>query len=113
MILTAWYLSQKQPKSDEQRSYTANNIGIRTSTTFDSHSLAVEIGSNANITREKRLCRCSAGVQTVWHVFTECHLTRDLVQLEYNSSDELDEFDDENVHNVLLAITKKLKIQIW
>ena len=76
-----------------------------------SHSLAVEIGRYANVSRENRLCRCSAGVQTVWHVFTECHLTRDLVQLEYNSLDEI--FDDENVHNVLLAITKKLKIQIW
>ena len=76
-----------------------------------SHSLAIEIGRYANVTRENRLCRCSAGVQTVWHVFTECHLTRDLVQLEYNSLDEI--FDDENVNNVLLAITKKLKIQIW
>ena len=31
--------------------------------------------------------------------------------MEYNSLEEI--FDDENVHNVLLAITKKLKIQIW
>ena len=58
-----------------------------------------------------RLCRCSAGVQTVWLIFTECHLTRDLAQIKYNSLDEV--FGDENVHNVFLAITKKLKIQIW
>ena len=76
-----------------------------------SHSLAVETGRYSNTPRENRLCSCGTGIQTVWHVFAECPSTRTVVQKNYESMNDI--FEDENVHNVLLAITKKLKIQIW
>ena len=75
-----------------------------------SHSLAVETGRYSNIPRENRLCGCGEGIQTVWHVFAECPKTRHIVQMNYTNMHEI--FEDENVHNVLLAITKELKIQI-
>ena len=76
-----------------------------------SHSLAVEIGRYTNTPRENRLCSCGTGIQTVWHIFTQCPMTRTIVQKDYENMSEI--FEDENVHHVLLAITKKLKIQIW
>ena len=44
-----------------------------------SHSLAIETGRYSNIPRENRICSCGTGVQTVWHVFAECPLTRSIV----------------------------------
>ena len=77
-----------------------------------SHSLAVETGRYANIARENRLCSCGEGVQTVWHVFTECPRTRPIVEgKNYETMNQI--FDDDDVHFTLLAITKELKIQIW
>ena len=76
-----------------------------------SHALAVETGRYSNIPRENRLCTCGTGIQTVWHIFVECPCTRSVVEKNYTTMNEI--FEDENVHNVLLAITKTLKIQIW
>ena len=76
-----------------------------------SHSLAIETGRYSNIPRENRICSCGTGVQTVWHVFAECPLTRSIVQKEYANVNEI--FEDENVHQVILSITKKLKVQMW
>ena len=76
-----------------------------------SHSLAVETGRYSNTPRENRVCRCGTGVQTVWHVFSECPLTRGIVPMNYSNLNEV--FKDEDIHSVLLAVTKKLKVQIW
>ena len=76
-----------------------------------SHSLAVELGRYSNTPRENRVCRCGTGVQTVWHVFSECPLTRTIVQTNYSNLNEI--FDDEDIHSLLLAVTKELKVQIW
>ena len=76
-----------------------------------SHLLVVETGRYTNTPRENRLCSCGTSVQTVWHIFAECPSTRSVVQKNYENMNEI--FEDDNVHNVLLAITKKLKIQIW
>ena len=75
-----------------------------------SHSLAVETGRYSNIIRENRLCSCGNSVQTVWHVIAECCETRDIVRNRYNNLKEV--FDDANIHSVLLAVTRKLKIRI-
>ena len=76
-----------------------------------SHSLAIETGRYANVSRENRLCTCGEGIQTVWHVFAECSLTRTIVAKNYRNMKEI--FDDDNVHTTLLALTRKLKIRIW
>ena len=75
-----------------------------------SHSLAVEIGRYSNISRENRLCSCGNEVQTVWHIMAECRETRDIVNKTYNSLKEV--FEDDNLHNVLLSVTRKLKVKI-
>ena len=76
-----------------------------------SHSLAIETGRYGNVPRENRLCSCGEGIQTVWHIFAECPLTRTIVEKNYTNMSEI--FDDDNVHTILLALTKKLKIRIW
>ena len=76
-----------------------------------SHSLALETGRYTNTPRENRLCSCGTSIQTVWHIFAECPKTRTVVEKNYGNMKEI--FEDENVHHVLLAITKELKIQIW
>ena len=75
-----------------------------------SHSLAVELGRYSNIPRENRLCACGNGIQTVWHVFVDCPETRDIVQKNYNNLKEV--FNDDNVHIVLLAIARRLKVKL-
>ena len=76
-----------------------------------SHSLAIETGRYSNTPRENRLCSCGLNVQTVWHIFSECPITRVLVPRDYNDLEEA--FEDENLHCTLLRMAKKLKIQIW
>ena len=76
-----------------------------------SHSLAIETGRYSNTPRENRLCSCGLDVQTVWHIFSECPLTRTIVPREYD--DLKDAFEDGNLHCTLLRMAKKLKIQIW
>ena len=75
-----------------------------------SHSLAIEIGRFSNIPRENRLCDCGR-VQSVWHVFSECPLTRECIQTNY--SNLYDVFQDANVHSKLMLIAKRLKIPVW
>ena len=75
-----------------------------------SHSLAIETGRYANVPRENRLCSCGESVLTIWHVFAECSLTRTIVEKNYTNLSEI--FADDNVHTILLALTKKLKIRI-
>ena len=76
-----------------------------------SHSLAIETGRYSNTPRENRLCSCGLNVQTVWHIFSECPITRVIVPRDYNDLEEA--FEDENLHCTLLRMAKKLKIQIW
>ena len=76
-----------------------------------SHSLAIETGRYSSIPRENRLCSCGGNVQTVWHVFSECPITRTIVPAEYGDLKEA--FEDENLPSTLLKMAKKLKIQIW
>ena len=76
-----------------------------------SHSLAIETGRYSNIPRENRLCSCGLEVQTVWHVLRNCPITRSIAPKDYDNLK--DAFDDENLHSTLLAMAKKLKIQIW
>ena len=72
-----------------------------------SHSLAVERGRYSNIPRENCSCVCDTGVQTVWHLFVECPLTREVIgQQHYNSL--ADVFVDADVHRKLLMICKEL-----
>ena len=75
-----------------------------------SHALAIETGRYSNIPRENRLCSCGEGVQTVWHVFAECPRTRTLVNKEYTNMSDI--FVDDDVHAVILALTKELKIRM-
>ena len=75
-----------------------------------SHSLAIEIGRFSNRKREDRLCKCGKGVQTVWHVFSECELTRAVVDRPYQDLQQI--FEDQDVHKCLFRITKALKIQL-
>ena len=76
-----------------------------------SHSLAIEIGRFSNTHRDNRLCVCSQGVQTVWHIFSECQWTRDIVKKKYQNLKEI--FEDENVISLILQISKKLKISTF
>ena len=76
-----------------------------------SHSLAVERGRYSSIPRENRVCVCEAGVQTVWHLFVECPLTREVIgQQHYNCL--ADVFVDPDVHRKLLMICRELRIDM-
>ena len=75
-----------------------------------SYSLAVETGRYTNIIRENRLCSCGNRIQTASHVIAECCETRDIVRNWYRNLKEV--FDDANIHRVLLAVTRRLKIRI-
>ena len=76
-----------------------------------SHSLAIETGRFSNTPRENRLCLCGS-IQTVWHIFTECPLTRDhLVDKHYADLQGI--FDDPSVHTLIVSIAKPLKLSLW
>ena len=75
-----------------------------------SHSLAIELGRLSNIPRENRLCRCGNNIQTVWHIFSECELTRTIVNEQYQNLHDV--FGDENVHQKLLLICRRLKVAV-
>ena len=76
-----------------------------------SHSLAIELGRYSNTPRENRVCCCGM-VQSVWHLFTECPLTLQLVDHQrYNNLSDV--FGDGDVHRKLLMMCSKLKIAIW
>ena len=74
------------------------------------HSLSIELGRYSNVVRENRYCVCGNNVQTVWHIFIQCPITNSLNNKNYQSLDEI--FADENIHLMILSITKKLKIPI-
>ena len=76
-----------------------------------SHSLAIEIGRFSNTPRENRLCGCGAGMQSLWHVFNECVLTREAVGNKYYSNLQ-EVFEDDDVHKLLFRISKVLKIPL-
>ena len=69
-----------------------------------SHSLAIEIGRFSNTERENRLCKCGFGVQTIWHVFKNCRLTRGIICKQYHTLKEI--FEDEDIHKMLFSISK-------
>ena len=73
-----------------------------------SHSLAIEIGRFSNTPREQRFCSCGQMVQTIRHIFMECHLTRDIVVKDYISLKEI--FEDDELSYMLLNISARLKI---
>ena len=76
-----------------------------------SHSLAIEIGRFSNTVRENRLCGCGSDIQTMWHVFSGCSLTRAIVgNKNYRNLQEV--FDDQEVHALLFRMSKVLKIPI-
>ena len=75
------------------------------------HSLAIELGRYSNISRENRVCVCGDGVQSVWHIFTECSLTRPILgQQNYQNLSDI--FEDVDVHRKLLSVCKALRIAI-
>ena len=76
-----------------------------------SHSLAIETGRFSNTPRDNRLCSCGLNVQTVWHIFVECPLTRDIVRKRYVSLQEI--FDDPSVHTMITSIARPLKLSLW
>ena len=76
-----------------------------------SHSLFIETGRYSNVPRDRRLCSCGRGTQTVLHCFTDCTTTRHLLQGKlYTNLDEV--FNDENVCVLLHKICKELKVPI-
>ena len=75
-----------------------------------SHSLAVEIGRFSNTPRINRLCVCHLGVQTIWHIFMECPITKASIYRRYNDLEDI--FNDEKVSKLLFVITNLLKIAI-
>ena len=76
-----------------------------------SHCLAIEIVRMSNINRNDRVCACGVDVQTIWHITTQCPITRSLGYTNYHSLQEI--FADDNIYYMLLSISNKLKIQIW
>ena len=76
-----------------------------------SHSLNIEVGRYSAIIQENRLCKCNRDVQTVWHIMHDCPLTRDLVH-DYDFQDLHEIFAHENIHLLLLNVTKVLKIPL-
>ena len=91
-------------------SLTENERILITRFRTGSHSLAIELGRYSRTDRVNRLCVCRQGIQSVWHIFMECPLTRDLSAGNYRNLFEI--FDDRNLHNLLLSITSRLKIAI-
>ena len=75
-----------------------------------SHSLAIELGRYSNTPRENLICICGNYIQTVWHIFLECPLTRTIVNPNYVNLAEV--FADNNLHRKLLLISNKLKVQL-
>ena len=75
-----------------------------------SHCLAIEIGRMTNINRNDHVCACGVDLQTIWHIIMQCPITRSLGYTNYHSLQEI--FADDNIYNMLLSISNKLKIQI-
>ena len=75
-----------------------------------SHSLQIEIGRYVGIDRERRLCKCGTGIQTILHCFKDCPLVTHLLSKEYNNLCEI--FADENISLLLYKICKELKVPI-
>ena len=46
----------------------------------------------------------------MWHVFAECPRTRALVNKDYTNMSDI--FVEDDVHAVILALTKELKIRM-
>ena len=76
-----------------------------------SHSLQIEIGRYSGTPRENRKCPCNTGIQTMWHIFAECPITRYVLE-NYSINRHEDIFESEGVHTFLIQITKLLKIPI-
>ena len=75
-----------------------------------SHSLSIELGRYSGVDRTNRVCTCGNFVQSVWHIFFECSLTRDIINPNHTSLAEV--FTDETVHRKLLLICNRLKVRI-
>ena len=75
-----------------------------------SHSLSIELGRYTGVERANRVCVCGNFVQSLWHIFFECSLTRDIV--ETNNMNLAEVFSDEHIHRKLLLISKRLKVRI-
>ena len=75
-----------------------------------SHSIAIVLGRNTNVSRENKKCVFGNFAQSVWHIFNECLLTREIVQENYVNLHEL--LSDEEKHRKLILICNKLKITI-
>ena len=64
-----------------------------------------------NIAREERLCTCGEGIQTIFHCFNECSLTKHLFhEQQYNSIQDV--FLDKNIYFLLHQVCKILKIPV-
>ena len=74
-----------------------------------SHSLCIETGRYSNVPRDRRLCSCGRGTQTVLHCFTDCTTTRHLLQGRMYT---IHEFNDENVCVLFHKIFKEIKVPI-
>ena len=73
--------------------------------------LLIEKGRYSNITRDKRLCSCGTGVQTILHCFTECPVTRPLLQ-EKTYANLNDVFNDENICVLIHKVCTELRIRV-
>ena len=75
-----------------------------------SHSLAIELGRISGVTRLNRLCTCRLGVQTVWHVFSDCPITRHIHGGQFTNLQDV--FNAPNLVQLILQISAVLKIPI-
>ena len=75
-----------------------------------SHSLNIELGRFSNTPRDNRLCKCREGVQTIWHIFSECPLTTGKLDIDFENLNDI--FANDNVHIHLIKLTKNLKIPL-
>ena len=75
-----------------------------------SHSLAIELGRMNGVSRENRLCKCNSNVQTVWHIFNDCPLTRHVTGKIYSNISEV--LNDAIFPKSILKIASILKFTI-
>ena len=76
-----------------------------------SHNLRIETGRHCypKISRERRLCTCDDGIQTISHVLLHCRLLRHLQNEELDSVEKC--FEWEGIYEYLLNASRILNIE--
>ena len=100
-LLTPSYLSKTMFETDRQ---------ILTRFRCGSHSLGIETGRYNNIPRDRRLCTCGIGIQTIIHCFIECPLVLPFLRRNYSTLTDI--FEDDDIPSILHRLCKELKISV-